>query len=171
MKWLVLSFSVLLVLVAYQPSPAQENPYPNELKHLKLYARYLKPLRPGISNEEDVVKTFGSDARVTKDDWSILPLYECSGEFPACSHATPGNTRLSELRLTASHRISLRHLKVPGTFSYSGGGVSEINVTCDIYSDNSGLQYWVLSSDSETGRKGDLLWIVYKSPPEQSRPQ
>jgi hypothetical protein len=44
---------------------------------------------------------------------------------------------------------------------FRSGTQCEINVTCDIYKDNSGLQYWLLAEDSPTGKKGDLLEIVY----------
>jgi hypothetical protein len=59
------------------------------------------------------------------------------------------------------HRVSLRRIKLPSMFSHAYGGVSEMNVTCDIYSDDFGLEYWVLSDDFQSYRKGDLLMIRY----------
>jgi hypothetical protein len=43
----------------------------------------------------------------------------------------------------------------------SYGGVSEINVACDIHTDDFGLQNWVLSGDYPSYRKGDLPMIRY----------
>jgi hypothetical protein len=34
-------------------------------------------------------------------------------------------------------------VRFPAAFMHSIGGVSEINVSCDVYSDSFGLQYWI----------------------------
>jgi hypothetical protein len=52
-------------------------------------------------------------------------------------------------------------MKFPAAFTYSSGGVSEINVTCDVYSDDFGLEYWLYAEDSDVAKKGDLMRIVY----------
>jgi hypothetical protein len=57
--------------------------------------------------------------------------------------------------------VSLQRFKFPAVFSRSYGGVSEINVTCDIYADEFGLEYWIVSKDFPQHRKGDLLMIHY----------
>jgi hypothetical protein len=48
-------------------------------------------------------------------------------------------------------------------FSHSYGGVSEINITCDVYSDKFGLQYWIVSGDFPSYKKGDLFKIEYSA--------
>jgi hypothetical protein len=52
-------------------------------------------------------------------------------------------------------------VKFSPEFIHSYGGVSEINITCDVYKDNFGLEYWIYSADFASGKKGDLLRIVY----------
>ena len=49
----------------------------------------------------------------------------------------------------------------PAVFTRSSGGISEVNVICDVYSDSFGLQYWLYAEDSAVGKKGDLMEIVY----------
>jgi hypothetical protein len=61
-------------------------------------------------------------------------------------------------------------VKFPATFTHSLGGVSEINVSCDVYSDRFGLQYWIYSEDWRAGKKGDLEEIVY-GPSEEAEQQ
>lgn len=81
-------------------------------------------------------------------------------DFLTCSHG-PRNDPLSIIEIRPKHRVSLRHLNFPAAFSHSYGSVSEINVTCDINTDDFGLEYWVLSRDFPSYRKGDLLMIRY----------
>ena len=52
-------------------------------------------------------------------------------------------------------------VRFPAVFRHSVGGVSEINVSCDIYTDKFGLEYWLFSDDSAVAKKGDLMQIVY----------
>jgi hypothetical protein len=96
-------------------------------------------------------------------DWRIVPLYSCAEDVVTCSHGAR-NDRLAFIEVTPLHRVSLRRFKFPSAFSRSSGGVSEINVTCDVYTDDFGLQYWIVSRDFPTYRKGDLLGIRYGAP-------
>ena len=57
--------------------------------------------------------------------------------------------------------ISLLRAKFPAAFTNAFGGVSEINVSCDVYSDSFGLECWLYAEDSAAGKKGDLMRIIY----------
>ena len=52
-------------------------------------------------------------------------------------------------------------VKFPAAFTHSLGSVSEVNVSCDVYSDSFGLKYWLYAEDSPVGKKGDLMEIEY----------
>jgi hypothetical protein len=130
-----------------------------------LYARYLAPLLPHQSDAKQVVQVLGSAQGLELKEWKVGVLYSCSEDLITCSHG-PRNDPLDTIVIVPKHRVSLRHLKFPLAFSHSYGGVSEINVTCDIYSDKFGLQYWVVSGDFPSYKKGDLLWIKYGAAPD-----
>jgi hypothetical protein len=53
------------------------------------------------------------------------------------------------------------NVKFPKEFSRTFGGVSEVDVSCDVYRDDSGLAYWIYAEDSAIGKKGDLMFIEY----------
>jgi hypothetical protein len=154
--------AVLLVgmLVVTDLYAASHNLYPNEIKGLRFYARYLAPLRPHQSNSQQVVRVLGLDQKLDLKDWRIDVQYSCYADLLTCSHG-PRNDPLDTIVITPKHKVSLRHFKFPLTFSHSYGSVSEINVTCDIYADQFGLQYWVVSGDFPSFKKGDLLKIEY----------
>jgi hypothetical protein len=152
------------MLLASDLNVATDNPYPNEIKGFKFYARYLAPLRPLQSDEKQVVQVLGSDHGLDLKNWRVGVLYSCSEDFISCSHG-PRNGPLDTIVITPKRRVSLQHLRFPETFSHSYGGVSEINVTCDVYTDKFGLQYWVVSGDFPPRKIGDFLWIKYGSPP------
>ena len=157
-KFVVCIFAgILIVSGIYAATP---EPYPNEIKGLKFYARYLAPLRPGQSNTKQIIQVLGSDQGRDLKDWKIGVYFSCTEDFITCSHG-PRNDPLGIIEITPKHRVSLRHFNFPAAFSHSYGGVSEINVTCDIYTDDSGLEYWVLSGNFPSYRKGDLLMIRY----------
>ena len=149
--------AALLACSLYATSP---NPYPNEINGLKLYDRYLKPLTPGKSDTAQVVQLLGKNEILELKDWRIRALYSCAEDVLTCSEG-PRNDILARIEVTPKHRVSLKRFKFPVVFSRSTGGVSEINVTCDIYGDEFGLEYWVLSEDFPSYRKGDLLMIRY----------
>ena len=53
----------------------------------------------------------------------------------------------------------------PAVFTRSSGGISEVNVICDVYSDSFGLQYWLYAEDSAGGKKA-TSWKSYMDPPD-----
>jgi hypothetical protein len=148
------------VLAVATLNAATANPYPNEIKGLKFYERYLSPLQPGQSDTQQVVQVLGSDAGLDLKGWRITALYSCTDSVLACSHGLR-NDRLAFVEVTPKRRMSLLHLKFPAAFVRSYGSVSEINVTCDVYTDKHGLQYWIVSGNFPAYKKGDLLKIDY----------
>ena len=44
---------------------------------------------------------------------------------------------------------SLLKAKFSSVFTHSVGSVSEMNVSCDTYSDKFGIPYWIVSEDSK----------------------
>jgi hypothetical protein len=153
----ILIAGTLLACSLYATSP---NPYPNEINGLKFYEQYLNPLTPHKSDTAQVVQVLGSNQGLELKDWRIRALYSCAEDFLTCSHG-PRNDLLDTIEVTPRHRVSLRRFKFPALFSRGSGGVSEINVTCDIYADEFGLEYWIVSQDFPSHRKGDLLMIHY----------
>jgi hypothetical protein len=151
---------LLIIFIAADLCAATPNPYPNELKGMKFYERYLAPLRPGQSDTKQIIQVLGSDQGRDLKDWKIGVYFSCTEDFTTCSHG-PRNDPLGFIEITPKRRVSLQHFIFSTAFSHSYGGVSEINVTCDVYTDNSGLEYWVLSGNFPSYRKGDLLMIRY----------
>ena len=154
----------ILFLVAIPGTMATQpqNPYPNELPGFKFYAKYLTPLRPYVSEKGSVVRVLGSDQGTELGDWRIRPLF-MGKENSVNGHAWARDLtgRLANIELTPRHIVSMQDVKFPAAFTHSLGGVSEINVSCDVYSDIFGLQYWIYAGDSSEGKKGDLMQIVY----------
>lgn len=148
------------ILLAADLNAATPNPYPNEISGLKFYLRFLAPLRTGVSDKKQVVQVLGSDQGLDLKKWKIGALYSCAEDALTCSEG-PRNDPLSIIEITPKHRVSLRRFKFPMKFSHSKGVVSEINVVCDVYTDEFGLEYWVLSGNFPSYRKGDLLMIRY----------
>ena len=107
-----------LLLAAANSAAVTKNPYPKELQGLKLYARYLGPLVPLQSNGMQVRQVLGLNEDLDSENWNDL---------------------VSTIVMLPKHRVSFRQLKMPPMFSRSVGGVSQINVACDIYSDDFGL--------------------------------
>jgi hypothetical protein len=137
-----------------------KNPYPNELQGLKLYARYLAPLIPLQSERMQVVQVLGSNEDIDSKDWKVTVLYSCTDDSLSCTHG-PRNDLVGSIEMFPKHRVSFLQIKMPLVFCRSVGGVSEINVACDIYSDDFGLEYWVVSGNSPSHKNGDLLMIRY----------
>lgn len=137
------------------------NIYPHELPGFKLYLKYLSPLRPRISDEAEVIRVLASEQGKTVGGWRIWPLY--------VGDAGSAKGRLAEIQVIPQQPVSMRAVNFPPTFTYSAGTVSEINVNCDVYADNDGLQYWVYAEDSAVGKKGDLMHIVYGASNERKR--
>jgi hypothetical protein len=152
-------FLLIFPVVAYASVllAASPNPYPNELNGFMFYAKYMAPLLPYISDHETVVRIMGSGEGLQLSDWRIVPLYACPDPTTTCSDPK----RLASIDVSPKRRVSMLGAKFSPAFIHSYGGVSEINVTCDVYKDDFGLEYWIYSADFASGKKGDLLRIVY----------
>jgi hypothetical protein len=164
--WQELIFAVVLVIVralASAQSTAQML-YPNELANFKFYDQHLSPLRPYISEKAAVVQAFGSDQGREFPGWRVLVSFVGDYKLTTVNgHLWAQNIsgRLASLEIIPSKRMSMRRVKFPPAFSHSYGFVSEMNVSCDVYSDDSGLEYWIYSENSRVHKKGDLMCIVY----------
>jgi hypothetical protein len=159
-----LSFLVFLLLAIQASAIAtlSGNPYPNELPGFKFYGKHLAPLRPYVSDRTLVVHVLGSDQGIELSLWRIRPYFV--GERSTVNgHPLAHNVtgRLASVSIKPKQRVSMLGVKFPAAFTHSFGGVAEINVECDIYRDNFGLEYWIYAEDSAAGKKGDLMEIVY----------
>jgi hypothetical protein len=147
----------LLVLVCVTQFAAQDassqRTYPNELSGLRFYAKHLSPLRPYVSDKAAVVQVLGSDQGKTIDGWRLWPLF--------VGDAGPAKGHLAAVTVIPEKRVSMRDVRFPVAFAHGWGSVSETNVTCDVYADNDGLEYWLYAEDSAVAKKGDLMHIVY----------
>jgi hypothetical protein len=152
--------------VAEVPASAKaalsRNPYPNELPGFKFYVKHIGPLRPYDSDRTLVLRVLGSDQGTEWDGWRLQVGWVGEGntvnEHP-WAHDITG--RLAIITLRPKQRVSMLGVKFPAAFTHIMGGTSEINVSCDVYEDSFGLQYWIYSGDSAVGKYGDLMEIVY----------
>ena len=122
----------------------------------------MSPLRPYLSNNALVVRVFGSDQGTELERWRLWPHFVGQGNTVngrPWAHDITG--RLASVEIIPKWRVSMLGVKFPAAFTHSRGGVSEINVSCDIFSDRFGLEYWLYAEDSAAGKKGDLMQIVY----------
>jgi hypothetical protein len=159
-----LTLVVLLFLIIPEPTNciSPRNPYPNELPGLKFYLKYLAPLTPYASDRQLVVHVLGSDQGRELKRWRIMPLFIGEGnEIDGHPWAHDVTGRLASISITPKLRISMLGVKFPAQFAHSVGGLSEVNVSCDIYRDSFGLEYWLFAEDSRAGKKGDLMEIEY----------
>lgn len=156
---LPLSFLVLMTTVAFAKSAQPSDLYPNELPRFRFYARYLRPLRPYVSDRAAVISVLGPDERRELERWRIQSFFVGTGKDSTVKPEFVG--RLASISIRPKQRVSMLGVKFPAAFTHSLGGVSEINVSCDVYSDPFGLQYWIYSEDSQIGKKGDLMEIEY----------
>ena len=131
--------------------------YPNELRGFRFYARYLSPLEPGRSNQEAVRHVLGDTAAVRRDNWTIYTYYTTNGG-PVYN---PTLGPLNEIALRPDGVIPMSAVQFSPLFDHCHVSVSEINISFDVYSDTSGLEYWLHEEDSKSGKKGDLYQIVY----------
>jgi len=164
---LLLSFLALAAAAAFARSPQSSKLYPNELPDFKFYAKYLSPLRPYISDRTAVISVLGPDERIEAGHWRIQSFFVGKGEDSKIRPEVVG--RLAEFRIRPKQRVSMLGVKFPAAFTHSFGSVSEINVSCDVYSDSFGLEYWIHSEDWRNGKKGDLYEIVYGPSKEVER--
>jgi hypothetical protein len=143
-------------------NPTFQNLYPNELPGFKFYARHLAPLQPFVSEEAQVIKLLGDSSHVETERWRLQAYFVGAGNKVnghPWAHDITG--RLAAISITPKERVSMLGVKFPSSFTQSAGGVSEINVSCDVYADTYGLGYWLYAEDSAAGRKGDLMKIEY----------
>jgi hypothetical protein len=131
--------------------------YPNELQGFKFYSKYLAPLQPGLSGRDAVRRILGDTAAVKRTGWRILPSYTTSGG-PVYN---PTLGPLYQISLRPEGAIPMAGVRFPPQFDHCHSSLSEINISFDVYSDTSGLEYWLHEEDSKSGRKGDLFQIVY----------
>jgi hypothetical protein len=139
-----------------------QNLYPNELPSFTFYAKHLAPLRPYDSDRTTVLRVLGSDQGIEWDRWRMGISWVGEGNTVnehAWAHNITG--RLASLNIKPKQPVSMLGVKFPAAFTHILAGVSEINVSCDVYEDSFGLQYWLYSGDSAVGKNGDLLEIVY----------
>ncbi len=151
------------IALSLQAQTTRPDPFPHELRGLKFYHRYLSPLLPNQSNYNQAVEVLGANGRLELRDWSIGTLYSCSEDVATCSHG-PRNDLLYSITVTPKHRLNLKDVHFSTVFSRRYGTVSEINVLCAVYSDASGMEYWIVSEPSGTYGVGDLLWVKYGPP-------
>jgi len=136
---------------------ASHSPYPNELQGFNFYAKYLSPLRLGISGKEAVRLVLGDTAAVKRGGWTILTTYTMdSGPI-----SNPTTGPLAEIIVRPDGVIPMGAVKFSRSFAHCHASMSEINLPFDVYSDRFGLEYWLYEEDSEFGKKGDLYQIVY----------
>jgi len=152
----------LLAMAAAISPTAPPNPYPHELSHFEFYAEYLSPLRPYISELDSVTRVLGSDHGRESPDWRIQPLFVGKqNTVNGRPWAMDITGRLATIAVRPKKRVSMSQVKFPALFTHASGTVSETNVSCDVYSNESGLTYWILAEDSDVGKKGDLMTIEY----------
>jgi hypothetical protein len=106
------------------------------------------------------MQVLGPNGRLDLQDWSIDTLYSCTEDVVTCSHG-PRNDLLYSITVTPKHRLNLKNVHFPTVFSRRYGTASEIKVVCAIYSDASGMEYWIVSKPYKTCGVGDLLWVRY----------
>ena len=153
----VLSLVFLFVTVSAGAQSTSHSPYPNELKGFRFYAKYLAPLRPGVSGEEAVRRVLGDTPAVQGNGWTIIPSHSmASGPV-----LNPALGSLAEIIVRTDAVIPMGAVKFPPSFTHCHSSVSEINISFDVYSDRFGLEYWLHEEDSTWGKKGDLYRIVY----------
>jgi hypothetical protein len=155
---LAVAFSVLFFVTIWAGAePTSHSRYPNELRGFRFYAKYLAPLRPGVSDEQAVRRVLGDMAAVKRNGWTISPSYTMKGGTAYNSTLGP----LAEIMIRPDGVIPMGAVKFPASFTHCHTMVSEINISFDVYSDTFGLQYWLHEEDSQWGKKGDLYGIVY----------
>ncbi len=133
------------------PSRGTQSRYPNELQGFKFYAKYLAPLRPGVSSSGAVREVLGDTRAVKRNGWRLTPSFYMNNKG-----------RLGEIEIVPDGVIPMRSVRFPATFDHClDSSKSEIGVQFDVYSDTSGLEYWLQAQSSRDGQKGDLFRIVY----------
>ncbi|HEY7403838.1 MAG TPA: hypothetical protein VIB39_09965 [Candidatus Angelobacter sp.] len=161
----VVYFAMVAIVSAF--GHAQTKPdtlYPNELEKFKFYDQYLSPLCPYISEKSDVIRAIGSDQGKEFTGWRVFVSFVGDHKSNTVNgHLWAQNItgRLASLDLVSRKRVSMRHVTFPAVFAHSYGSISESNLSFDVYSDGSGLEYWIHAQNSRWGKKGDLMRIIY----------
>lgn len=151
------SLAFVLLAISAGTQTTSRSRYPNELQGFTFYAKYLAPLRPGVSSREEVVRVLGDPVQVKPAGWAIIPTYTMkSGPV-----YNPTLGPLFEIIVRPDGVIPMVAVRFPPAFTHCHNSVSEINIAFDVYSDTSGLEYWLHEEDSQSGKKGDLYRIVY----------
>ena len=155
-------FDSVLARALGRGAARSRNPYPNELPGFKFYRKHLAPLRPYLSDSLQVERVLGPDQRMDIGKWRIWASSVGEGSTIG-GHAWAHNIvgRLASVVVRPLERVSMLDVKFPAAFTHSVGCVSEINVTCIVYKDRFGLEYWLYAENSAAGKKGDLMHIVY----------
>ena len=135
----------------------RQNRYPNELPRFRFYAKYFAPLRPGVSDRDAVRRVLGDTATVKRSGWSIYTTYMTTGG-PVYD---PSLGPLAGIIMKPEAVIQMGAVEFPAAFDHCHAGVSELNITFDVYRDTFGLEYWLHEEDSKWGKKGDLFQVVY----------
>jgi hypothetical protein len=151
-------FAFLFVAVSAGAADKPHNRYPNELQGFRFYAKYLAPLRPGVSNADAVRRVFGTEP-AKRSGWTMFANYTMkSGPV-----YNPTLGALYQITIRPDAIIPMSAVKFSPSFDHCHVSVSEINISFDVYSDRFGLEYWLHEEDSKWGKKGDLYCIVYGS--------
>jgi hypothetical protein len=127
------------------------------LQGFKFYSKFFAPLQPGLSARDAVRRVFGDTAAVKRTGWRIFPSYTTrSGPV-----YNPTLGPLYQISLKPDGVLPMAAVRFPSQFDHCHSSLSEINISFDVYSDTSGLEYWLHEEDSQWGRKGDLFQVVY----------
>lgn len=152
------TFCAILLAASMQGVPNKAaSRYPNELRGFRFYAEYLQPLEPGRSDQVAVRSVLGDTAAVRRDSWTIYTNYSTKGG-PLYN---PTLGPLHEIAVRPDGVIAMSAVRFSPLFDHCHASLSEINISFDVYSDTSGLAYWLHEEDSRWGKRGDLYQIVY----------
>jgi hypothetical protein len=150
-------FCVLVVASLAGAGDKSHSRYPNELQGFEFYPKYLTPLQPGRSSTKSVRRVLGDTAAVKRGAWTINTTYTTRGG----SVNKPELGPLHEIIMRSDAATPMAAVKFSASFAHCHASVSEFNISFDVYSDPSGLEYWLHEEDSKWGKKADLFQIVY----------
>jgi len=110
-----------------------------------------------MSGEDAVRRVLGDTAAVKRNGWRIIPTYTMkSGPV-----YNPTLGPVYQIIVKPDGVIPMGAVKFSSAFRHCHSFVTEINIDFDVYSDTSGLEYWLHAEDSKWGKKGDLYHVVY----------
>ncbi len=111
---------------AYAPA-GKRQPYPNEVTGLKMYRRYLAPLRPCVSDHAAVVRVLGPDDALDTARWRIRPRF------------SRYSLQLESVELTSKQPVSMRQVKFPSAFHHDIAGIAGSSSQFEVWYDSDGL--------------------------------